>query len=336
MVSDKEAKEILSDAHDFVNGDPEKRIQEFLLAKAIDKDDEEEESSNDEELEIGAIPFHENIQTELSKIFVDELYNLVSAVVRNEEKPISRYEAGNIERDEVPIQYLPVEEIPNYDIFDPFTRQSGFEETSYESFNSPDFQAFRVRDKWGDMFVAFRKFSKRQIVGSSWQVKLTLRDSEYDVFEENLIALPENIDAFVYDGILFVINQGKFEDIFDYFTSYKQSTRNVLDELEDSQLTIHDEDLFERAVLSDRTALRKMVTVERRGLYKQLEREQVEEVIEEFDLDVNVREIDGEWGITLSTRGDKKDVIRILNDDHLYSEITDSKYQSLRKRPVSR
>lgn len=333
MVSADKAKETLNDAYDFANGDPEDRIQDFFLA--AEKVPGEDSERDNEYLDIGCVPFHKNIQTELNALFVEDLFKVVRDVIRNEDKPLSKYQAGNIEDEVVPIQYLPVEEIPNYSIFEPFTRKSGFDETSYDSFESPEIQALRIRSRLADeMFVAFRKFSTRQIVGSSWKVKLTHRDSEYDIFKDDLVALPEKIDAFVYDGIMFVINQRKFEDMFDYFTAYKNSAENVFGEIEDSEFTIHTFDLFQEAVLSDQSALRKMVTVEERELYNQLNRETVQRVIDEFNLDVDLEERSGEWGLVMESRSDKRDIIRLLNDDHLYSELTNSRYQAQAKRPI--
>jgi len=333
MVSADEAKEILNSAYDFANGDPEDRIQDFFLA--AERVPKEDSDRDDEYLDIGKIPFHKHIHTELNVLYVESLFKVVRDVVRNEDKPLSKYQAGNIEEEVVPIQYLPVDEIPNYGIFEPFTQKSGFDEASYDGFESPEIQALRIRSRLADeMFVAFRKFSTRQIVGSSWKVKLTQRNSEYDIFKDDLVALPEKVDAFVYRGVMFVINQRKFEDMFDYFTEYKNSAETVFEEIEDSEFTIHTSDLFEKAVLSDRSALRKMVTVEERKLYDQLNRDTVQRVIDEFNLDVNLEERSGEWGLVMESRNDKRDIIRLLNDDHLYSELTDSRYQAQAKRPI--
>lgn len=122
----------------------------------------------EEELVIRQLPLHHSIDIELNSIFVEELYKVVAKVVKAEDVSLEEYRASNIEREEKPIQYLPVDDIPDYAVFKPFTRESGFEETSLETFKAPVFQALRVRNGLGKMFVAFRKFSRRQIVGSSW------------------------------------------------------------------------------------------------------------------------------------------------------------------------
>ena len=331
MTDAGEAREIIEAAHGFLNGDPD-HIQEFLLAKEVEVEDEnenesEEDSDSEKQLAIIKVPLHQEIHTELNGIFVEELYKVVSDVIRNDEKPLLEYSAGNINRDTTPVQYLPIGDIPQYDLFEPITRPQTFPEGSYDELGSADFQVLRVRDHWGNMFVAFRKFTRRQIVGSSWKVKLTLRGNEYDRFEEDLFALPEHLDGFIYNDTIFVTNQGKFEDVFNYFQEYEERTRAVLAGLEDSEITIHNADFFEDAIRGDRSALRKMAIVEESGLYRHLTKSKVITEIEKYGLNIRIDERNGEWGLILPNRSDKRDLIRLLNDDNLYSESTERRYQ---------
>lgn len=306
-----------------------------MLAKERTEETDSEDEPPKKYLEVVEVPLHNEIHLELNRIFVEELYKVVSETNQNEEKSVTEYNAANINRTPKPIQYLPIDSISHYDLFEPITDSSPFPENSYEGLGAADFQALRVRDQWGNMFVGFRKFTKNQIVGSSWKVKLMLTDNEYDLFEDNLFALPEKFDAFLYKDHLFVINQGSFEDIFNYFSDYEESTQNVLDGLEESEITIHNDDFFEEAVSGDRYALRKMAVVEQRGLYSQLSKEKVEKEIEEYDLNVETAEKDGEWGLILPSKGDKKDLIRLLNDENLISESTELRYHAPGARPVN-
>jgi hypothetical protein len=329
MTSEEKAKEIIQQAHDFLNGNPQNRVQEFLLAKEVVKEPDDENESPQERLEIVEVPLHEDtIHTKLNTLFVEEMSKILLDVVENEDKPISRYDAGNINQDITPLQYIQFSKIPDYDLFNSLIDTNTFPEESYDALGSADFQVLRVRDKWGKMFCAFRKFTRRQIVGSSWKVKLALTGGdEYDIFEENLFALPEKFDAFYFDGQLFVVNQGSFEDIFNYFAEYEDRTNEVIDELAESEITIHNSEFFKNCVSNDRSALRKMAVVKKRGLYKNLTPKKVKQEIDQYGLNVNTVEKDGEWGLVLPNKGDKKDLIRILNDGNLYSESTERRYQ---------
>lgn len=329
MVSKERAKEIIEEAYDFLNGDPQNRVQEFLLAKERFEEPDDENEPPQKQLEIVEVPLHEDtIHAKLNAIFVEEMSKILVNVVENEDKPISEYSAGNINQEITPLQHIPFSDIPEYDLFDTLTDTSTFPEKSYDGLGSADFQVLRVRDEWGRMFFAFRKFTRRQIVGSSWKVKLALTGGdEYDIFDDNLFALPEKFDAFLFEDHLFVVNQGSFEDIFNYFIEYEDRTNEVLDNLAESEITIHNSEFFEECVSNDRSALRKMAVVKERGLYENLTPEKVEQEIEQYSLNVNTEEQDGEWGLVLPSKGDKKDLIRILNDGNLYSESTERRYQ---------
>lgn len=338
MVSQERAKELLKEAKEFANWDPDRQLQDFFLAKEKFVAEGEEEGGSvdgEEQLVVQELPLHDNINTELNALFMEELSRIVSKVAQDQKVPLDEYEAKNIERDPRPIQYLPIDEIPDEKVFDPFTRDSGIDETSVEEFESADFQAMRVRDS-DTTFVAIRKFTRRQIVGSSWKVTLHLEENEYDRFEDELFALPENIDAFVYKDVLFVVNQRKFEDIFNYFESYKKKANTVFDGIESSELMIHNQDEFEQAVLGDRTALRKMVRIENRALYEHEEFDQgnIETLIDDYNLGIISKEKDGGWGIVMPNKGNKTDILRLLNDDHLLSDITAEKYQARSKREI--
>lgn len=331
-----QTEELIKEAHDFLNGDPENRVPEFLLVKEATRemDDDSEEDSEERYLEIVEIPLHDRIHTELNSIFVEELYKIVSKTVYNDEVPVKQYNAGNIHEEPTPIQHIPFTNLPDHDLFSILTETKTFPEGSYEELGSADFQVLRVRDKWGNMLLAFRKFTRRQIVGSSWKVKLMLSGDEYNIFEDDLFALPEKFDTFFYDGEMFVKNQGRFEDIFNYFSEYEDRTETVLDGLEESEITIHNAEFFKEAIGGDKSALRKMAVVEERGLYEELTKEKVKTEIEKYNLNLEESNQNGDWGVTLPSKGDKKDLIRLLNDDNLFSESTETRYQARGKRRV--
>ena len=85
------------------------------------------------------------------------------------------------------------------------------------------------------------------------------------------------------------------------------------------------------SIRSDRWALRKMQPVGRRGLYNTIDRGDVENVTDEFELGIEAVIKNGEWGITVPDMRKKWDVIRLLNDDHVMSYLTDSQYQVYEK-----
>jgi hypothetical protein len=150
----------------------------------------------------------------------------------------------------------------------------------------------------------------------------------YDPFEQAVITIPERIDCLWYRDTIFVFRSKRFEDIFDYLEQYKRHANTVLTGIDESELNIHNMGEFVESIEGDRRALRKMDSVRKRGLYEDMEQDDVEDVVDEFDLGVEVEtNDDGEWGITVPDLRQKWDVIRLLNDDHVVSYVTDLQYQ---------
>jgi len=51
-------------------------------------------------------------------------------------------------------------------------------------------------------------------------------------------------------------------------------------------------------------------------------------------LNIDTEVPDDTWGLILPNKKDKKDIIRLLNDDNLLSESSDVRYQAINKRQV--
>lgn len=100
------------------------------------------------------------------------------------------------------------------------------------------------------------------------------------------------------------------------------------------EINIADFDRFVDSVRNDRRALRKMWEIKRVGIYNDLSRDEVEQIVSNFNLSIDVEEGDGDedWTIAISGLRKKWDIIRLLNDDHLYSDLSKDRYQVYGKK----
>lgn len=157
--------------------------------------------------------------------------------VDGDAKSFEPYHISNVDKDVEPLQHLEAESIPGFDRFEELVTNPDCDDTSFTDGDRPDFQTVRTKDADGNMVVAFQKYSNRQILGSSYRVKFSLSgDNEYDRVRNDLLAIPERVDALYYDGLLFVFNPSKFEDIFDYLEMYESRATAVFDGLEETEI----------------------------------------------------------------------------------------------------
>lgn len=325
MVGKSTAKETLKEALEFIDASADERTRDFVIARPTTI---ETEDGNEKGYDLGELAFHSNVVDELEDIVADRIRREIELAVDGETKSFEQYHISNVDKDVEPLQYLEAESIPNFGRFEEIVTNPDCDDTSFTEGDRPDFQAVRTKDGNGNMVIAFQKYSNRQILGSSYRLKFSLSGNEYDRFHDDLLAIPERVDALYYDGLIFVFAPSKFEDIFDYLEMYESRATTVFEGLDDSEIKIHNFKEFAKSVRNDRRALRKMRQIEELELYRDLEQDEVEEVVEEFSLGVKVGEnSDGEWGLTVPDMRKKWDVIRLLNDDHLYSSLTEGRYQ---------
>ncbi|MBZ6496000.1 Kiwa anti-phage protein KwaB-like domain-containing protein [Natrinema longum] len=316
----EDAHDHLRKAKDLVNEDPTNYTRQFLL---VDKSD-----NIDGEYEAGEVPLHRNIQIKISKWVLEQLQTELNKL-KNESRSLAKYDIENANKKKVPIQYIDTDDVPLFDRFQSIVMGNSFSETTYGEEDDPSFQVFRAINRLHqDRFAAFSVYTKSQIIGHTWKIKAALRGNEYNTFEEDLVALPDTYDVIYYNGVLFIFNPGRFEKMFDYFETYEESASSVFDSLEESDLTIHNLDKVKTTVMNDNISLRKMSVIEKVGVYDSLTLDKAEEIINEYNLNLNIEEDpeDGR-GIRVPDLRHRHDLLRLLNDDHLASELTNELYQ---------
>lgn len=339
MTSAEEAKSLLREAKDKVNCDPENHHRDFVLAD--ERDDPEEE------LEFQKVEFQSNIHTAIATVLIEQLQRYISDVDSGDEdssdedetepiREITPYNVGNYEKSPSPVQYLPEDEISRLSVFRSALNDVTVNEKT--DFRNPDdikLQAFRVTSPLQPELVAFKKFTKNQIIGSNFEVKIVSQipvasrftgdedgdePIEYNAIDEDPVALPNEFDALYYDGVMFVFNPGKFEDMFDYFEEYKRDADDVFEYIEDSELQIQEFDRVKSIIKNSRNSLRKMRKIRNRGRYNDLDRSKAEGLISEWDLDIYVStDEDGEWQIKIPDFRKVGDVLRLLDDNLVVS-----------------
>ena len=278
-------------------------------------------------LEYHEIPLDPEVRQRIQSIAASRARSYLSDV-DDGSRDIREYDITNTEQDTVPLQYADPDSIEHFERYEPLLNEEYFDTESYDDLSDISFQALRISNESDEHVIVFQKFSKRQISGNTDDLRISERDEHYHAFEDTVITIPQRIDCILYDDTIFVFASKKFEDIFDYLTQYERHANDVLTGIDSSELRIHNMDEFVDSILGDRRALRKMKSIEERGLYSSLDRAQVEDIVSDYDLGIEIQmDDDGEWGIHIPDMRKKWDVIRLLDDDHLESSLTSTQYQ---------
>jgi hypothetical protein len=332
MVSDEEAKERFVQAKSLANCDPSEYHRDYLVV--------ESELDDDDEYSPEKIIFHSGILTELNKNLTEQISGYLSELGTDVDDEDEDYDSSDSDD---PIRYLkeyhvdnhdvsptPIQYIHEDDLEDDLEHSDRFRSilnditiSDETDFSDPNFgfQIFRVKNDMQPKLIAFKTFSMRQIVGSSFRVKVgSIGDSEYNKIKENPVALPDTFDAIYCDGIYFVFNPTGFEKIFDYYEAYEQDADAVFDFLESSDINIKEYDRLKEVVTNSGSGLRKMRKVEQKGKYTGLTQSRVEQMIDQWDLHLEVSSDDsGDWQISIPDFRKVNEVLGLLDDDFVVS-----------------
>lgn len=262
---------------------------------------------------------------------LEALENQVEAVVENENKELAEYDISNRKKEDSQLEYVDTDQIEHFQRFEGLLDTVRIGETEFSPQKKPSFQAYRIIENDDVRFAALQKFTRRQVLSESDGVKLAVDgdSEEYNPFTGTVVSFLDRIDCFYFDGSIYILNPTQFEDIFDYLHEYKDDANDVLTTVKNSDINIADFDRFVDSVRNDRRALRKMREIKQVGIYNDLSRNEVEEIVDNFNLSIDVEEGDGDedWAIAIPDLRKKWDIIRILNDDHLYSDLSKDRYQ---------
>lgn len=322
----------LSKAYGLLDDLPDSATQEFLLAR--ESQTTESILGNEDNTVYTFEKFVEDDEEVLDLLrerSLDVLENQVTSVIENENKELAEYDISNRKKEDALLEFVYTDKIQNFDRFDGLLETSPVGESEFNPDHQPAFQAYRVVEDNEVQFAALQKFTRRQVLADDDGVKLTFHEesNDYQPFTGTVVSFLNRIDCFYFDDAVYILNTTKFEDIFDYLHEYKGDANDVLTSVKNSDINIADFDQFVQSVKRDRKALRKMREIKQVGLYKDLSRDEVERIVDDFGLAIDVEEGDDDedWAIAIPDMRKKWDIIRLLNDDHLYSDLSKDRYQ---------
>ncbi|WP_435358450.1 Kiwa anti-phage protein KwaB-like domain-containing protein [Haloarchaeobius sp. DFWS5] len=326
MVSDREAKNMLQEAKEVANCDPEEYYRDFLLVRSSD--------NSEEENDVEKVGFHSDILTELNINLTNQIQYQLSALGESDEEDdddvdprveIKEYDVENLTQSPRPVQYIEEDGLGDEEHFRSVLNDLTIsDETDFTRTDNIQFQVFRVKNNIRPELIAFRDFTTRQIIGSSYRVKIaTFGNQEYDKLKENPVALPDTFDVVYYDGVFFIFNHTSFERLFNYFENYEEDADEIFEYLVDSEINIADMEKVEQTVRNSRSGLRKMREIKNRGKYQDVTQERAETLISESE-DVSLKvetEEDGTWQLRVTDFRKVGEILQLLNDDFVVSGL---------------
>lgn len=321
----------LDDILDFIEGvDHNTDPYDLIVAREVEKDGDSEEGEDSTHYEFERTKTTGELPEKLGNFVQERLSNKKEAIGSGTKEGI-KYAAGNISSQSDYIQYVAADDIPRFDQYRDLLETDDFRPTDYvtEDGEEPAFQVITVRDGTDDRLLLFQDVTRREILGRDGRIRFWSNDDHYTDINKTIVEVPNRIDAAYYDGMLFIFDQRRFEKIFDYMDEFEEVAEDTVEEIVDSDVPVHTDDVFLDAVTSYPNATRMFYEVRKRALWEHdnVDIGTFEYIIDEFELSIEIENQDGEEGIVLEDKRNVWEIIHLYNDDHLNSPITEVGYQ---------
>ncbi|SNZ12325.1 protein of unknown function [Natronoarchaeum philippinense] len=321
--------EKLEEVVDFVQGvNEDNDPYDLIVAREGEEDEDDENNHTVYEFKraktVGDLP-------ERLGNFAEDKIETKQQAVADESKEAVEYAAANISNQSDYVQHVLADDVPRFEQYQDLLTTDDFEQTDYinEDGEGPEFQVILIRDGTEDRALVFQDITRREILGRDDKIRFWSTDDHYTDVDKTIVEVPNRIDAVYYDGHIFIFDQRRFEKIFDYMDEFNEVAEDTVEEIVDSDVPIHTDDVFLDAVTSYPNATRIFYAVRERALWEHedVDMNTFDYIVDEFDLSIDIEERDGEEGIVLEDKRNVWEVIHLYNDDHLSSPITEVGYQ---------
>jgi hypothetical protein len=248
-----------------------------------------------------------------------------------------KYEPG-YRPDDDEICYLPLSESDSVkqtiDSVSRFDDAELFEEKD-EIIDNLKFYGLIVDDDRGkQQAIFFREFTEKDELTRCGWIPLIFERDTYNRVERKIFLFDDGIDCFAWDGYLFILSIQAFQRIFGYFEALKRKADQTLSVVVTS-LPISNFNDFTNACKADLRMLAKLAQIEKKPYLQSLTMAKIKEIIVTFNIDVKIVVEGGKEKLVFEGSPSKRwNILKLLDDDYLDSNLTTLKYASNSKRQV--
>jgi hypothetical protein len=173
----------------------------------------------------------------------------------------------------------------------------------------------------------FRSFSRSAELERRRGVALVSRNGTFTKIEEHVFLFDEAVDCILFEGCLLVLRKLDYRRIFDQLEEVRQHARRAAQALH-QRVPIANFEEFADACSRQAAMADKLLIVQKRPYFRRLTFEMLSGVIQEFRLDIPVRDVDGQPHLVFRTEPEHRwRILRLVDDDYLKSAMTDEMYE---------
>lgn len=318
----EEHLERLREAHDHAQTAGGRRTVEYLLGRRY----------GDNDYEYGTISLSEpTVRNEFTEILSNNLTTLIHSIIEDQ-KRVVEFDIRYSNRNRTPIQFLPTDSLPNFvKIEDICAGEVDLDTTTYnEDEENLEIQIIRVKSPSGKSVLGIQEYRSNYKLGSNMRTRLVKRSGteHYDQFKKQVIGIPKQLRAVVYDGYLYSSSPKALERIFDFEDEYEQEVDTVLEGFSEQNIQLDIDSNLKATLQNDIRHLRKFHEMKELRIHENATQDDIRRVVRERDLPVNIEDRNGSMLLSVDSGHDRWEILDLLADDHVVSEMTDNPYNA--------
>ncbi len=195
------------------------------------------------------------------------------------------------------------------------------------------FYVIIVQPLIGDPVSFFRAHSAKGVLTRSRKFAIWNDRGSYNRVNTPIILIDEKIDCMSRSGLMFVLNKPSFQNIFRFFEEVQRTAKVTLSTIK-QYIPIHNFEEFERDCERHLWKLRKLGNMASKPYLNRINIEHIEHTINKHHLSVRIDEVEGRKMIVYDPK-DKWVLLRLLDDDYLWSTLTEQGYEVNGKKELA-
>ncbi|MCU1224678.1 MAG: hypothetical protein JWQ42_2771 [Edaphobacter sp.] len=175
--------------------------------------------------------------------------------------------------------------------------------------------------------IFMRTYSPKKELTRKSGFAAILGGGHYNKVETKIFLFDWKIDCFAWGGFLFIHNVAAFQRIFKYFDELRAKAQETMDTIL-AQIPVSNADEFRNACTGQIQMISKLAQISRKPYLNAVTMADIRRTIDEFELDIQIVDVDGQEQLVFETAPSKRWLIlKLLDDTYLGSVMTTLKYE---------
>ncbi len=194
------------------------------------------------------------------------------------------------------------------------------------------FYVIAVQPPNSDPIHFFRSYTPKKMLSRSRFFAMVFRQGIYDQVIEPAFLFDHHIDCVSYSGMMFIFKKENFYEIFRFFETIRRVAEETLDTIR-ATVPILNFDDFAKDCEGHLAKLEKLRNIAAKPYWGKITIEDIKKVVKKNNLSVQIAQTSAGEKLVYDP-SDKWVLLKLLDDDYLWSLMTEHSYEVSGKREI--